>query len=90
MKLHFAVNIETHEVVSMEVSPDDMHDMKALPGLVERPERNVRVSRLYGGGVYDSADVCRLLERKGIEPVIKPKRNARLDTGLSERRRAVG
>ena len=89
IKLHFAVNVETHEVVSMEVSTDDVHDVKALPALVEGAGRNVRVARLYGDGAYDSGDVYRLLEGRGIEPVIKPRRNARLGTGPPARRRAV-
>jgi len=38
------------------------------------------VAKLYGDGAYDSGEVYRLLEAKGIEPVIKPRRNARLDT----------
>jgi len=89
VKLHFAVNTVTHEVVAMEVSTDDVHDVKALPGLVEGAERNVRVAKLYGDGAYDSGDAYRLLEGRGIEPVIKPRRNARLDTGPPARRRAV-
>jgi hypothetical protein len=43
VKLSFAVNTVTHEVVAMEVSTDDVHDVKALPGLVEGAGRNVRV-----------------------------------------------
>ena len=89
VKLHFAVNVETHEVVAMEVSTDDTHDVKALPGLVEGAERNVRVARVLGDGAYDSGDVYRLLEAKGIESVIKPRRNARLGAGPLARRRAV-
>jgi IS5 family transposase len=89
VKLHFAVNTVTHEVVSMEVTTDDEHDVKALPGLVEEAEGNVRVARLYGDGAYDSGDVYRLLEGRGIEPVIKPRRNSRLDVGPPSRRRAV-
>jgi hypothetical protein len=88
VKLHFAVNTVTHEVVSMEVTTDDEHDVKALPGLVEE-EGNVRVARLYGDGAYDSGDVYRFLETRGIEPVIKPRRNSRLDVGPPSRRRAV-
>lgn len=42
IKLHFAVNIESKEVVAMEVTTDDVHDVKALPGLVEEAGRNVR------------------------------------------------
>ena len=89
VKLHFAVNTETHEVVAMEVSTDDVHDVKALPGLVEEAEGNVRVAKVYGDGAYDSGDVYRLLEGRGIEPVIKPRRNSRLDAGPPSRRRAV-
>jgi len=70
----------------MEVSTDDMHDVKALPGLVEGAKRNVRVAEVIGDGAYDSGEVYRLLEAKGIEP----RRNARRDTGPPARRRAVG
>jgi len=89
VKLHFAVNTETHEVVAMEVSTDDVHDVRALPGLVEKAEGNVRVAKLYGDGAYDSGEVYGFLEGRGIEPVIKPRRNSRLDTGPPARRRAV-
>jgi hypothetical protein len=90
VKLHFAVNTVTHEVVAMEISTDDVHDVKALPGLVEKAEGNVRVAKLIGDGAYDSGEVYDLLEAKGIEPVIKPRRNSRLDTRCPGRRLAVG
>jgi hypothetical protein len=89
VKLHFAVNTETHEVVSMEVSTDDVHDVRALPGLVEGAGRNVEVSKVIGDGAYDSGRVYGFLEGLGVEPVIKPRRNARLGTGPPARRRAV-
>jgi hypothetical protein len=90
VKLHFAINTETHEVVEMEVSTDDEHDVKELPGLVEGSRRNVRVARLYGDCAYDSSRVYGLLEGLGVEVVVKPKRNARSDTGPPSRGRAVG
>jgi len=89
VKLHFAVNVETHEVVAMEVTTDDVHDVKALPGLVDESRRNVRVSRVLGDPAYDSSAVYSLLEDQGIEVVVKPKRNARPDRGHPGRRRAV-
>ena len=90
VKLHFAVNTVTHEVVAMEISTDDVHDVRALPGLVEEAEGNVRVAEVIGDGAYDSGEVYDLLEARGIEPVIKPRRNARVDTGPPARRLAVG
>jgi hypothetical protein len=89
VKLHFVVNTESKEVVAMEMSTDDAHDVKALPGLVERAERNVRVAKILGDGAYDSLGVFELLESRGIEPVIKPRGNSRLDTPSPGRRRVV-
>jgi len=90
VKLHFAVNVETHEVVSMEISTDDVHDVKALPGLVEGAGRNVEVSKVIGDGAYDSGKVYGLLDELGVEAVIKPRRNSRLDTRCPGRRLVVG
>jgi len=89
VKLHFAVNIATHEVVAMEVSTDDVHDVKALPGLVEEAEGNVRVAEVIGDEAYDSSAVYGLLEGRGIKVTVKPKRNGRADRGHPGRRRAV-
>jgi hypothetical protein len=89
IKLHFAVNTETHEVVAMEVTTDDTHDVKALPALVEGAGRNVEVSKVIGDGAYDSSRVYGLLEGLGIGVVVKPKRNGRPDRGHPDRRRAV-
>lgn len=38
---------------------------------------------------YDSSKIYEYLEAKGIEPIIKPRRNSRLDTKSKARRRAV-
>jgi hypothetical protein len=73
----------------MEVSTDDTHDVKALPGLVEEAEGNVRVARLLGDGAYDSSRVYGLLEGLGIEVTVKPRGNGRMDRGHPGRRRAV-
>jgi hypothetical protein len=89
VKLHFAVNTVTHEVVAMEVSTDESHDVEALPGLVEGSGRRVRVAEVLGDGAYDSSSVYELLERLGVEAVIKPRRNGRSDRGHPGRRRAV-
>jgi hypothetical protein len=89
VKLHFAVDVESKEVVAMEVSTDDAHDVKAFPALVEKAEERRSVSKMLGDGAYDSGMVYEALGARGIEPVIKPRRNSRLDTRSSARRRAV-
>jgi hypothetical protein len=74
----------------MEVSTDDVHDVKALPRLVDGAEANVKVSKVIGDGAYDSGRVYGFLEGRGIGAVIKPRRNSRLDTRCPGRRLAVG
>ena len=74
----------------MEISTDDVHDVKALPALVEGAGRNVEVSKVIGDGAYDSGRVYCFLESRGIEAVVKPRRNSRLDTRCPGRRLAVG
>jgi len=89
VKLHFAVNMETKEVVALEVSTDDTHDSKALPGLLDEAERHRKISKMLGDGSYDHAEVYKDLEARGIEAAVKPRRNSRLDTPSEARRREV-
>ena len=89
VKLHFAVDVETKEIVAMEVSTDDVHDVKAFKGLLEGAEERRRVSGLLGDGAYDSGDVFEELEERGIEAVVKPRRNSVVGPGSSARGRAV-
>ena len=89
VKLHFAVDVESKEVVVMEVSNDDVHDVKAFPGLLKGAEERRRVSEWLGDGAYDSGGVYEALEARGIEPIIKPRRNSVPGTGSSSRGRVV-
>ena len=66
VKLHFAVNVETKEIVAMKVSTDDMHDVKAFPGLVKEAEERRRIACWLGDGAYDSGMVFEELEARGI------------------------
>ena len=90
VKLHFAVRRDTHEVVGMEVTTDDVHDSKVAASLVVGAEGRAKVGELLGDGAYDSGELYELLERRGIMAVIKPKGNARSDTGSLSRSVAVG
>jgi len=89
IKIHFAVNVQTGEVVAMEVTTDDAHDSKAFPKLLEEAERHGRVVKVLGDAAFDSSDIYELLDSKGIETVIKPRRNSRVDTSSEARRRSV-
>jgi len=90
VKLHFAVRVDTHEVVSMEVTTDDVHDSKEAAGLLEGAERRTSVKEALFDGAYDSEEVYEELDKRKIEAVVKPRSNARSDTGPFSRSVAVG
>ena len=54
LKIHFAVDIKTKQVVSMDVSSEKVSDGRRLKRLVNRASESVRVSRVLGDGAYDS------------------------------------
>jgi hypothetical protein len=89
VKIHFAVDVKTKEVLAMYVTTDDTHDSKALPGLMANASRHRLISEACMDGAYDSIKSYRLLERAGIKPIIKPRKNARTDQGPPERRNSV-
>lgn len=91
VKIHFAVDVETKEVVAMEVTTDDVHDSKLLPKLLGEAGERREVSRVLADGAFDSSKVYRLLDSRGVEAAIKPRRNSRSDAPSSPeaRRRAV-
>jgi len=71
LKIHFAVDIKTKQVVSMDVSSEKVHDGKRLKRLVNRAEESVRVKRVLGDGAYDSRANFNFLSDRHIKPVIR-------------------
>jgi len=89
VKIHLAVDVETKQALAMLVTTDGTHDSRAFPELLRKAERHVKVSKAIMDGAYDSSKVYRTLEQKGIEAVIKPRRNSRPNTTSEPRRKAV-
>jgi IS5 family transposase len=57
--------------------------------MVDRSMKAGNVIKVIGDGAYDSIRLIRHLERRGIEPIIRPRRNARTDRGPPSRRSAA-
>ena len=83
------MNVETKEVVAVELTTDDVHDSKVFSRLLKKAERRRKVSKVYGDGAYDSSEVYEVLKSKGIDAIIKPRKNSRLDTPSKATRKAV-
>ena len=76
LKIHFAVDIKTKQVVSMDVSSEKVHDGKRLKRLVNRAKENVRVKRVLGDGAYDSRANFNFLDANHIKPIIRVRSNS--------------
>jgi hypothetical protein len=86
IKIHFAVDINTKEVISMDVTTDDVHDSEVLPRLLKDASMSRNVAEAFMDGAYDTRGSYRLLRGMGVGPIIKPRANARTDRGPPERR----
>ena len=78
IKVHVAVDVESKEVVSMEITDESIVDGKMLKPLIEKAEKNrgKKPYKALADGAYDSRENFNYLSGKGIEPVIKTRKNA--------------
>ena len=76
LKVHIAVNVETRQIVALEVTREYVHDGTRLENLVEESSRKVEVKGVIGDGAYDSRRNFNFLDEKGMEPIIRVRRNA--------------
>jgi len=75
IKVHIAVDTKTKQIVSMEVTKEGVSDGRMLEPLVEDASSKTDVKRVMCDGAYDSRKNFRFLADRGIEPVIKVRKN---------------
>ena len=75
-KLHLAVDVDTHEAVSAEVSLVNVGDSEVLPTLLNPLRRDV--TAVSADGAYDTKHCYETLKNKGCTPLIPPRKNATL------------
>lgn len=78
IKFHVAVDVKTGKMLSVEVTKEDVSDGRMLRPLVQAASSRARVKQMIGDGAYDSRRNFRYLHNRGIEPVIKVRKNASL------------
>jgi IS5 family transposase len=74
LKLHLAIDPETHEIQAAVVSEPGVTDAEAVPSLLEQVENPV--VGVGADGAYDRREVYEELERRGADAVIPPRRDA--------------
>lgn len=85
IKVHIAVDVETKELVSIEVTDEKVGDCKMLEPLL----KDVKIKDALLDGAYDTENAFEFFRRKGVDPPgIKISENAS-PKGLSDRAFAV-
>jgi hypothetical protein len=81
IKVHIAVDTRTRQILAIEVTREDVSDGRMLKPLVEGSAGKTDLKRVVADGAYDSKSNFRLLADRGIEPVIKVRKNASFKAG---------
>lgn len=73
-KLHLAVDAVSHEVIAAQTSLDTVGDNEVLPHLLNPLRRKIK--RVSADGAYDTKACHQLLQDKGVQAVVPPRKNA--------------
>lgn len=73
-KLHLAVDVDTHEAISAEVSLVNVGDSEVLPTLLNPLRR--KIDAVSADGAYDTKSCPNTLKNKGCTRLIPPRKNA--------------
>ena len=76
LKIHIAVDTKSKKIMALDVTSEKVGDGKRLRKLVDEASEKAKVSNVLADGAYDSKKNFRYLADKGIEPVIKVRKNA--------------
>ena len=76
LKLHLAVDPQSHEIQAAIVSEPGVTDAEATPSLLEQVENPVEV--MTADGMYDRQAVYTAAEHRGARAVLPPRRDAKI------------
>jgi hypothetical protein len=79
LKIHIAVDIKKKRILSLIVTSDQVHDGKVLSELVDdiTIKHNKIIDSVIADGAYDNNKIFQFLSFRGIQPVIKIRKNSR-------------
>lgn len=75
-KVHLAVNPDTQEILAESLTENSTHDASEVDNLLTQVPHKIR--KFYGDGAYDQWKVYGTLQKRGVQPIIPPRRNAKI------------
>ena len=89
LKLHIAVNTQNKQAVALEITEDKIGDNKLALKLVDKARKLKRVSKALLDGAYDSYKIWNGLTARGIKPLIRLRKNAKVNKKSKVRSKAI-
>jgi hypothetical protein len=90
IKVHIAVDTKTKQILAIEVTKEDVGDGRMLKRLVDGSASKAGLKGVVADGAYDSKSNFRLLSERGIDPLIRVRKNSSLKAdGCMPRKFAV-
>jgi hypothetical protein len=86
-KLHLTVNPDTQEIEAEVLTENSGHDADQVDGLLDQVPG--RIDAFYGDGAYDQWKVYDSLDGREIQPIIPPRRNAKIKQHGNARQTAL-
>jgi hypothetical protein len=81
LKIHIAVDVKRKKILALEVTDEKVGDERMLQPLVEEASKKGKIAKAIGDGAYDTRSNFHYLAEKGIEPIIKVRKNASSKAG---------
>lgn len=75
-KLHLAIDPDSHEIQAALMTNTGVTDAEAVPDLLDQVDREV--TRVLADGAYDQSQVYEAVAERGAEPVIPPRKDAKI------------
>jgi hypothetical protein len=90
LKIHIAIDINTKEILALDVTDEKMHDGKVMPRLIDhilKNNNNIIIKSALGDGSYDSNENFKYFQEKRIKPAIKVRKNSIISSKNNNRLR---
>jgi hypothetical protein len=81
IKVHIAVDTKTKQILAIEVTREDVSDGRMLKRLVDGSSSKAALKGVVADGAYDSKGNFRMLADRGVDPLIKVRKNASFKGG---------
>ncbi|MEM5807481.1 MAG: IS5 family transposase [Candidatus Aenigmatarchaeota archaeon] len=89
LKLHVAVNIKTHEVISANITTEETGDAIIAENMLKEICYKSSFKKLLADGAYDKSSIFEILKKNKIEPAIKIRKGANPKRGNKLRKQEV-